>query len=98
MEGVSERVYTDDELKNIDPPPFEYQGKTYTAYEATQMQRKLETAMRKQTRRRMAFEAAGDTEQADNAKIRLLALRREYKAFSEAAELPTQFERAKVTA
>jgi hypothetical protein len=98
LEGVSERVYTDDELKNIDPPPFEYQGKTYTAYEATQMQRKLETAMRKQTRRRMAFEAAGDTEQANNAKIRLQALRREYKAFSEAAELPTQFERAKVTA
>lgn len=98
LEGVSERVYTDDELKNIDPPPFEYQGKTYTAYEATQMQRKLETAMRKQTRRRMAFEAAGDTEQADNAKIRLQALRREYKAFSEAAGLPTQFERAKVTA
>lgn len=98
LEGVSERVYTDDELENIDPPPFEYQGKTYTEYEATQMQRKLETAMRKQARRRMAFEAAGDTEQADNAKIRLQALRREYRDFSRAAGLPTQFERAKVTA
>lgn len=98
LEGVSERVYSDEELENIDRPPFVYQGKTYTAYEATQMQRKLETAMRKQIRRRMAFEAAGYTDKADNAKIRLQALRREYKAFSEAAGLPTQFERAKVIA
>lgn len=98
LEGISERAYTDEELEELDTPPFAYEGKTYTAYEATQMQRKLETAMRKQTRRRMAFEAAGNAKQADNAKIRLQTLRSKYRAFSKAAGLPTQFERAKVTA
>ena len=36
--GVMERSYTDEELKNIDPPPFTFEGKEYDAYEATQMQ------------------------------------------------------------
>lgn len=41
VDGVMERTYTDEELENIDPKPFEYQGKIYTAYEATQFQRKM---------------------------------------------------------
>ena len=51
LEGVSERVYTDDELANIDPPPVEFEGRTYSAYEATQMQRKMERTVRKLERR-----------------------------------------------
>ena len=31
IEGVSERTYTDEQLANIDPAPFEYEGRTYTA-------------------------------------------------------------------
>lgn len=96
LEGVSERAYTDEELKALDPPPFQYEGKAYSAYDATQMQRRLETAMRKQERRIIAFNASGNVEQADNAKIRLRALQSKYRAFSKAAKLPTQFERAKV--
>ena len=52
--------------------------------------------MRKQERRIIAFNASGNVEQADNAKIRLRALQSKYRAFSKAAKLPTQFERAKV--
>ena len=33
IEGVSKRMYTDEELANIDGPPVQYKGKTYTAYE-----------------------------------------------------------------
>ena len=39
LEGVSERAYTDKELQEIDTPPITYEGRRYTAYEATQKQR-----------------------------------------------------------
>lgn len=96
VEGVSTRTYTDEQLANIDPPPFEYQGKTYTAYEATQKQRQIETSMRKYKRDVIGYEAAGLTEDAQDAAIKLGRLSKEYKAFSKAAGLRTQPERAEV--
>jgi hypothetical protein len=88
--GVMERSYTDQELANIDPPPFTFEGKEYSAYEATQMQRKLETAMRAQQRKMDGYEAAGDTEAYTAAKAKYNALSAKYKAFSKAADLPEQ--------
>lgn len=96
VEGVSERRYTDEELKNIDPPPFEYQGKTYTAYEATQKQRQIETAMRKCKREIIGYDAAGQAEASQASSIKLRRLSAEYKAFSKAAGLREQPERARV--
>lgn len=96
VEGVSERTYTDKQLKNIDPPPFAYQGRRYTAYEATQQQRKIETAIRAQERKLIGLDAAGLDEEYQNAAIRLRRLRQEYKQFSAAAGLRTQPARAKV--
>lgn len=95
VEGVSERTYTDEQLANIDPPPFAFEGRMYTAYEATQKQRQIERTIRKLKRRKAAFEAAGLTEDAQAANIRLRRLNQEYKAFSEAAGLPEQRERMK---
>ena len=96
VEGVSERTYTDQQLANIDPPPFTYHGRKYTAYEATQKQRQLETAIRAQKRRVLAFESAGVEQDAQDAKTRLKRLESEYRAFSQAAGLPEQFERARI--
>ena len=96
VEGVSERTYTDEQLANIDPPPFEYQGKTYTAYEATQKQRQIETAMRKCKREIVGYEASGQTDAQTDSSVRLRRLSKEYKAFSKAANLRTQPERARV--
>ena len=96
VEGVSERTYTDEQLANIDPPPFEYQGRTYTAYEATQKQRQIETSMRKYKRDVIGYEAAGLTDDAQDAAIKLGRLSKDYKAFSKAAGLRTQPERAQV--
>jgi hypothetical protein len=73
-----------------------YQGKTYTAYEATQKQRQIETSMRKYKRDVIGYEAAGLTEDAQDAAIKLGRLSKEYKAFSKAAGLRTQPERAQV--
>lgn len=96
VEGVSERTYTDQQLAAIDPPPFAYQGREYTAYEATQKQRQLETAIRAQKRRVLAFESAGEEQDTQDAKTRLKRLESEYRAFSKAAGLPEQFERARI--
>lgn len=96
IEGVSERACTDQELENIDPPPVTFEGRRYTAYEATQKQRSLERTVRKQRRLKVAYEAAGLTEDAAAAGSRLRILNRKYREFSKAAELPEQRERMKV--
>lgn len=96
VEGVSERTYTDEQLANIDPPPFEYEGRTYTAYQATQKQRSIERSIRKQKRLKTAYEAAGLKEDATAANIKLRRLNQKYKEFSKAAGLPEQMDRIKV--
>lgn len=96
IEGVSERTYTDEQLANIDPPPFEFEGRKYTAYRATQKQREIERTMRKLKRRKVAYEAAGQADKATATNIRLRRLSKEYKDFSKAAGLPEQRERMKV--
>lgn len=91
--GVMERTYTDEQLANIDPPPFEYEGKTYTHYEATQKQREIERTVRKWKRR----EAAATTKEDKQAcQIRIKRLQSKYKEFSKAANLRTQPERMSV--
>lgn len=98
VEGVSERSYTDDELAHIDDGlGCAYDGKAYTAYEATQMQRRLERTIRKQKRLKEAYKAAGLKEDAQTANIKLRRLNAKYKEFSKAAGLPEQRERMKVT-
>lgn len=97
VEGVSERTYTDEQLQHIDDGiGCEYDGKKYTAYEATQMQRRIERTIRKQKRLKNAYEAAGLTGDATTANIKLRRLNAKYKEFSKAAGLPEQRERLKV--
>lgn len=97
VEGLMERTYTDEELARIDDGlGCEFDGRQYTAYEATQMQRRLERQIRKQTRLKKAYKAAGlpDEEKAANAKLR--RLREKYHDFSKAAGLTEKTERMKV--
>lgn len=95
--GVSERTYTDEQLEHIDDGlGCTFDGKTYSAYEATQMQRRVERQVRNLTRKRNAYKAAGMTEEEQAVNIRLRRLNAKYKAFSEAAGLPEQRERMKV--
>lgn len=97
VEGVSERTYTDEQLAHIDDDiGCEFDGKKYTAYEATQMQRRVEREVRKLKREKAAYKAAGSHEDETAANIRLRRLNAKYKAFSAAAGLPEQRERMKV--
>lgn len=97
VEGVSERTYTDEQLAHIDDDlGCEFDGKEYTAYEATQMQRRVEREARKLKREKAAYKAAGLHEDETAVNIRLRRLNAKYKAFSVAAGLPEQRERMKV--
>lgn len=96
IEGISEPSYTEEELKNIDPPPFEYNGKTYTYYEATQKQRAMERSMRKTKREILAADATDDKDSFAEKSVLLRRQKEEYGRFSKAAGLSVRNERAQV--
>ena len=96
IEGISEPSYTEEELKNIDPPPFEYNGKTYTYYEATQRQRAMERSMRKTKREILAADATDDKDRFTEKSVLLRRQKEEYGRFSKAAGLSVRNERAQV--
>lgn len=94
-----ERTYSDKELEGMKPenrPKIEFEGKVYDDYQATQVQRRIEREIRKQTRLLTGYKSAGLKTETDNTKILLKQLRKEYKDFSKAAGLPEQRERMKV--
>lgn len=80
-------------MQNIDQPPFTYEGRTYTAYEASQQMRKMERAMRKQKDRCIVADAAGDEESFATASIKLRRQKDIYEDFAKAADSYTQYER-----
>lgn len=97
VEGVSERTYTDEQLAHIDDDlGCEFDGKKYTAYEATQMQRRVERQIIKQDRLVTAYKASGQKDEYYAANAKLVRLIAKYKSFSAAAGLPEQRERMKV--
>lgn len=85
IEGVSVPAYTEEELKNIDPPPIEYDGKTYTCCECTRRQRRIEAAMRKTRRQIISAKGAGDNDMVTAKSVLLRRQREEYYKFSNAA-------------
>ena len=97
VEGVSERTYTDEQLEHIDDDlGCTFDGKEYTAYEATQMQRRVERQIIKQKKLVTAYKASEQKGEYYAAKAKLARLNAKYKAFSEAAGLPLQWERTRV--
>ena len=97
--GVNSPQYTPEELEQLradNEKGVTVDGRHYTMYEATQMQRKLERAIRKQKRRILVDEAAGDKDRLLTDQIRLRRLRQEYGRFSKAAGLRTQQERLEI--
>lgn len=97
IEGVSERIYTDEQLRAMNErenKPKYYNGKPYTSYEATQRQRYLETSMRAQRQKIKLLEEAGADEQDITlAKCKYRRLSQEYTAFSKQMGLPQERDR-----
>lgn len=97
--GVNRPQYTPEELEKFrtdNEKGITVDGVHYTGYEATQTQRALERAIRKQKRRIMVDEAAGDQEKLGQDKTKLAVLHQRYREFSKAAGLRTQYERTEV--
>ena len=80
----------------IGPQDFPY-WHPCSAYQATQKQRQIENTVRKLKREREAYKAAGLKEDATAVNVKIRRLNSKYKEFSEAAGLPMQKERMKVT-
>lgn len=95
--GVSEPQYTHEQLeqfKKDNEKGVTYNGKQYTTYEATQKQRAIERAIRRQKRRVLTAEGSGDKDALLNSQVRLRSLNEEYRRYSKAVNLPTQHQRA----
>jgi len=94
--GVNQPQYTPEELEKFrtdNEKGVTVEGKHYTGYQATQIQRGLERAIRRQKNRITVDEASGDKEKLAQDKTKLILLRQRYREFSKAAGLRTQYER-----
>ncbi len=97
--GVNSPQYTPEELEKFrtdNEKGVTVDGRHYTGYEATQMQRALERAIRRQKNRIMVDEGSGDAEKLAQDKTKLAVLHQRYAEFSKKAGLRTQYERTEV--
>ena len=95
--GISERNWTDEWLREQNAKEDikrEFKGKEYTAYEATQKQRQMETAMRAQRQKvKMLQQGGADPDDVVIAKAKYQAQLQEYKSFCKDMDLTPQMER-----
>src|SRR5699024_8629655 len=85
-----------EQLKAVDPPDFEYEGKTYNAYEASQKQRQIERSIRKTKRELIVYDNVGLKDDFTSASIKLRRQRDLYNDFSSKAGLRSKNERHQV--
>lgn len=98
--GVSKPNYSQEELKQIiddNNKGFELDGEHYTNYEGTQLQRKLETEIRKQKDIQIIAKASGNKELVQESQQKITQLTRKYKQLSDISGLPTKMQRMRVS-
>lgn len=98
--GVSEPEYSNKELKQIidnNNKGFELDGKHYTNYEGTQLQRQLETEIRKAKDQQIMAKASGNNELVDESQQRITQLTRKYKELSDTSGLQTKMQRLRIS-
>lgn len=98
--GISKPTYTDKELKQYkanSEKPVNINGKEMTKYQATQAQRNMETAIRKQKDKYIFADTMGDTEMAEKIKNNINQLQSQYNSISQQAGLSPKMDRTYVT-
>lgn len=98
--GVQKPIYTDGQLNNFikeSNKKIKFEGKEYTKYECTQLQRKIESAIRQQKDEQILNRASGFNDDAlkNQKKIRLLT--QKYNELSKESGLPTKKNRLTVS-
>lgn len=98
--GISKPAYTNEELENIireSNEKIKFDGKEYTKYECTQLQRKLELEIRKAKDQQIMGRASGIKEDVIDAQQRITLLTRKYRELLTASGLDSKLERARVS-
>lgn len=98
--GVNQPSYTNKMLNQMNEESqsiIEYEGNKYTAYEATQVQRKIETAIRKQKDMQIIARASGNKEVVGETQKNISILTSKYNEFSKVAGLDTYKKRLNVS-
>lgn len=80
--GVSKPLFSEEQLKKINEnneKGFEFDGRHYTMYEGTQLQRRIETAIRRNKDTQILAKSADDKELALQSQIKITQLTTKYK-------------------
>lgn len=98
--GVNKPEYSNERLQKIiddNEKGFEYEGKHYSNYEGSQLQRQIETEIRKAKDEQIAARAAGIPEDISNAQKKITTFTNKYKELNKVSGLPSQLDRARVS-
>lgn len=92
IKGIDTPTYSEEELDRMNEDenaPKEYNGKEYTAYEAQQKQRQLETAMRADRQKiELLTQGGADYDTITGAKVRYFQRQDEYVKFQKLWDFP----------
>lgn len=91
--GISKPLYTDKQLEKIqkdNTKGFDFDGKHYSMYDGTQLQRRIEREIRKQKDIQILAKSSGDKELTLQAQTKITQLTTKYKQLSQISGLPNQ--------
>ena len=94
--GVSKPRYSKEQLEEINrsnKEGFNYNGKHYTNYEGTQLQRQLETRIRQNKDQQIVARASNDMEEVDLCQRNIRNLTKNYKKLAKISGLPMKKDR-----
>lgn len=99
--GISKPLYTKEQLEEIkekNSDGFDFDGKHYTMYEGTQLQRLIERRIREQKDVQILAKSSGDKELTLQAQTKITQLTTKYKQLCNISGLPNQLKtRARVS-
>ena len=97
--GINTPAYTKQELTdriNESNKEFEFEGETFTMYQGTQLQRKIETEIRKQKDAQILYKASNNIDLLNETETKINQLTIKYNKLSKISGLPTKKNRLKV--
>lgn len=98
--GVNKPQYNEEQLQQIindNEKGFKLDGKHYTNYEGQQLQRRIETEIRKQKDTQILAKASGNEELLYKSQDKIRMLTNKYKELNDISGLPTKIQRLRVS-
>lgn len=97
--GISKPLYSKEQLeadKKKNHDGFEFDGKHYTMYEGTQLQRQIETKIREYKDRQIGAKSINDTDEVYHCQEKIRQLTQKYSDLHKASGLSTKIDRLRV--